>query len=539
MYTGADRAVQRFKEKSSDTAIQLYTLSHPGRIIRWSRSFSAAVFLVILLFVCPSTLRSQEVPAATEPAVPIPAEPVPETVQEKKQERDVNIDSRLAYGMYNTILASFNLAQDHEFFTYQLNSDLRRSNDFGYKNSSYYEGDVGFTGKADLTDSWNLIPEIQVKNESHGMYDNTVYSREEKDRIIVNLRNEYKPGSSRWDFNVGTAHYVHRLNEVATSDVTSSSFYKLYEEIDWEYIWSASNRFGFRHGFSAYNYSRTGAKCDYHIDNEIFVGFKVTEYVKLEGGIICDWDRNLESLGGVFPSGRVNASLVGFRSASLELEYAYDLLGFRPEEFYFEKKYIYPEYNLPPERIHRLQTKAEYNFTFAGEGDTRLRRIRLKGNGILEKNRDFYNYVPETTGNVLGAETLDVFSLGGRGDMLFETLIFKWGLDFDFFYEYRYYSADEKVTYHPSHAGGALLRIAGEKWALEWENRLLGKVYVDPATKDTLDKAVVGMLNIQYRLLESFYLYGRVDNLYNSDFSLRDHYPEPGRIMMGGLRIIF
>ena len=495
-------------------------------------------FSVITVILISCFLHAQELPA-----VEVKDEKAPsvETPQQKDTTHSVNIDTRVAYGNYNTVLAAFSIIQDHDLFTYQLNSDLRRSNDFGYKNSSYYEGEIGFTGKADLTESWKLLPEIQVKNESHGMYSNTFYNREEKDRLIFNLRNEYKPESSRWDFNVGTAHYVHRLNEIGTTDpdVITSSFYKLYEEVDWEYIWSGSNRFGFRHNLSGYNYSRSAnADSDFHMDNEVFANFKVTEYVKVEGGIICDWDRSLESMGGFFPSGRINASLVGLRSASFEVEYAYDLLGFRPEDFYFEKKYIKPTYDLPPERVHSLDIKGEYVMNFTGEGDLRLKKIRIGGAGILEKNRDFYNYYPLPE-NVLSATTLDVTTVGGRAETHFENLIYKQKFDLDFFYEYRYYHAEKKVTYRPANTAGIRLTYSGERWGIEWENRFQDKLYIDPESHRTLHGAIIGYAGIQYRIIDSFYLYGRADNIYNSGYSLRDQYPEPGQIFMAGLRILF
>ncbi len=68
--------------------------------------------------------------------------------------KNVNIDARMLYGQKNNIDASFSIIQNLRNFAYQLNSNLMRSNDFGYKNSSFYESEIGFTGKADLSNTW-------------------------------------------------------------------------------------------------------------------------------------------------------------------------------------------------------------------------------------------------------------------------------------------------------------------------------------------------------------------------------------------------
>ncbi len=49
---------------------------------------------------------------------------------------------------------------------------------------------------------------------------------------------------------------------------------------------------------------------------------------------------------------------------------------------------------------------------------------------------------------------------------------------------------------------------------------------------------LTGSLSLQFRVLDSFFLYGRIDNIYNTRYSTVAGYPEPGRTVIGGLRIV-
>ncbi len=451
---------------------------------------------------------------------------------------NVNIDTKLMYGQYNNIYTAFSITQNNEFFTYQINSNLRRSNDFGYTNSAYYEGEIGFTGKADISDSWKLIPQVQVNNESHGMFDNSVYSREEKDRITFSLKNEYKPASSRWDFNLGTSYYVHRLTPADSVDSDSTKFFKFYEKIEWEYIWSASNKFGMKHEFSHYNYSLESADPDQHLSNELYSSFKLTEYMKLNGGFILDWDRDKEGLSGFFPSGKIDISSVGFKYSTIGISYEYDLAPFRPEDFYFQQKYILPTYDLPPGKVHRGEVKGDLLITLTGDDFFYLKKLKLKGKAVVEKNSDFYNYY-SMPGDVLNADTIPVNSYEFAGNVVFDFMISGNTLSFDFNYTYSYYSSDENVTYRPSHKGGARISYSEKRWGLEWENQLRDEVYIEPNSDKKLDRSVIGNLGFQISVIDAFYLYAKIDNLYGNEYCFRYGYPEPGRTFLGGLRIIF
>jgi hypothetical protein len=172
------------------------------------------------------------------------------------QFRNVNIDAELMYGQYNNIFSAFSIIQSNEQFTYQLNTEFKRSNDFGYTNSSFYDNSVEFTGQTELLKNWTFIPIINIYNESHGMFDNAFFSREEKDKIVLLMKNEYKPSPTRWQFNYGGAQYVHRL---VGDDALKSSFNKFNEEIEWDFVFSASHQLTIRHYSWVYFYNRTSS----------------------------------------------------------------------------------------------------------------------------------------------------------------------------------------------------------------------------------------------------------------------------------------
>lgn len=311
--------------------------------------------LLILIILNAGAIMSMALDEDTKEPVEIDpvatSSPINTSVSSKNSENtdqkyNVNIDAELLYGQYNNIFSAISLIQNNKTFAYQLNSEFKRSNDFGHKNSSFYNNEIGFTGKADLNKTWTFIPEIAVNNESHGMFDNAIFSREEKDKIVVFLKNEYKPTPARWHFNFGGAQYVHRLNG---DDPISFNCYKLNEEIKWEYIWSASNSFALRHYYWQYFYKDVAAKNDSHVANEILLNFKLTEYVKLTGGAIIDWNRD----SGWFPSGKVLLSSTSLKYFSVEGSYSYTLNPFQPEDLYFNQKYIEPRGSLPPLRCTR------------------------------------------------------------------------------------------------------------------------------------------------------------------------------------------
>jgi hypothetical protein len=457
----------------------------------------------------------------------------------RQKSENVNVDARMLYGQYNNISSDFSIIQNLDFFTYQLSSDLKRSNDFEYTNSSFYESDIGFTGRADISETWKLRPEMEVNNESHGMYSNPVFSREEKDKIIVNIKNEYKPTPSRWDFNFGGGQYVHRLVSSVDSSVERSGFNKANEEIGWEYIWSASNRFGFKHNYSHYFYFEDEIDDDRHMSNEIYFSFKIIEYLMIGMGGIVDWDADNEKNEGWFPSGNGSISTSGMKYLSLELSYIYDLVPFNPEDFYFEQKYISPNYELLPGKEHNVNLKGELDFRFESKSNFSVKQVRLKGKGSYIKNDNFYNYF-SLAGNVITAEEIPIEIYRFKGDMITDLRIFNNQLKFIFNYEYNHFKADRNITYNPIDIFGGTLNFRNNGWEVEWDNKYIGEVFINPDVSDTrkLESVIIGSLKLQLKMVKTFYFYARINNLYDKKYSYREGYFEPGITFLSGLRII-
>jgi outer membrane cobalamin receptor len=47
----------------------------------------------------------------------------------------------------------------------------------------------------------------------------------------------------------------------------------------------------------------------------------------------------------------------------------------------------------------------------------------------------------------------------------------------------------------------------------------------------------MGSLELNIKLYRTFYIYSRINNIYNEEYFLRDGYPEPGVQFFAGLRI--
>ncbi|HPI88154.1 MAG TPA: hypothetical protein PK859_02495 [Spirochaetota bacterium] len=449
----------------------------------------------------------------------------------KKKFFNVNIDGTILYGLYNNVLTSFYLAQDFKRFSYQLNAGLVRSNDFGYQNSSYYEGEIGFTGIIDLIETWKLIPQLEVQNESHGMFRNTYFSREETDKVLVSLKNEYKPTPSRWDFNAGGGQYVHRLVSAQSSDVDKSDFYELNAEVGWEYIWSAANKFRLDAAVFYYNYST--APYDVYLSTEFNWGFKLIEYLKIEPGVIYIWNYD----GGHFPSGKINFSSSGIKYTSLELSYVYDLVPFKPEEVYFEKKFIDPDYHLRPGKAHHVNFKSSFDFKFSSEKAFYLKMLKFKTVFDFEDTSSFYNYysLPE---NLLSAQSIHAMFLTLKSDLTFDFALSVTGFKLNFNYTYQKFYARRNITFRPDHTAGMLIGFTSKWVDLDWGNQYQSRRYVDPYNEDQLDWVIWGTFETRVKILETFSLFAKIDNLYDLSFSYREGYPEPGIIFLAGLKIV-
>jgi hypothetical protein len=511
-----------------------------------SHSMGKIVFLVCLLCILfPPTLFSQETgnervqPGGTEQKKQEGKE-APGTADDKKAKkgRNVNVDAMALYGQYNRILWSGSITQSFDPFTYQLNSNFRRSNDFGYKNSRYYENEIGFTGVADATEKWKITPEVEVKNDSHGMFRNPFYTREEKDKVILKLKNEYTPMPTRWSLNLGGIYFIHRLDSSLYPDVLtarpyhSSDFYKGSAEVGWQYIWSAANKLSFNSKFSHYDYS-TRADNDTWVSNEFIWNFNISEFLKVGLGPLYAYNRDR----GHFISGKIDAATLNIKYFSANASYLYELVPFAPEDYYFNQRYAKPDYSLMPGKGHHADCNAGIDISNTGNDPFYVKRVKVKAAGSFVTNDRFYSFfsLPE---QVLEPYRMKVKQARARGEASVGFMIYSAYLELGGKYEYTYSYASSHVTYQPRHTGGGYLRVTVWRFEAEFNNAYRSRIDASPFISTTIGPALTGSLSLQFRVLDSFYLYGRVDNIYNSKRSTVYGYPEQGRTVIGGLRIV-
>lgn len=448
---------------------------------------------------------------------------------EKKKDSSANLDMSIVYGQYNNMQSAVNISQQQEDFVYLLGADFKKSNDYGYnsriyENTGFYENRISFTGNLDVFDTDKLIVDAGANNDSRGMFDNSVYSREEKDWWKLSGKYIFKRNEPFEAYAlIKGADFKHRLQAVDPLDKEKSNLNNITAEGGGEYIWSASNRI--RGNIQAGQYSYYGdAPQDWYLSSEVIDDFNLTRNIGISLGMGYDMNRDSDTL--YYPLPIVGMALRGYKSFSLSLLYRYDIVPFKAEEFYFQQKYILPSYDLPPGKIHHGDMRMEVRLN-----DT----VSLKGSVLAERNSAFYNYRP-AYGNVLNADTLAVTSCASRVDSVFT--FYEKALEITISFEYTYFDASKNITYRPRQNFIGAIEYNSKTWKVEWSNKLLGEMYTDPDTDDTLKGTMIGYFGIQRRVLEGFYGYIKVENLYNNKYSLRAGYPEPGITFLGGLRIL-
>ncbi len=457
-----------------------------------------------------------------------PAEVEDDHKDEKSSSARVNLDMKMVYGQYNSMLSTINLSQEAGDFVYLLNSYFKRSNDFGYgreiyQNSSFYEHNLGFSGNLNPTESWKTVFELELNNDSRGMFDNDVYSREEKEKARLALKNIFKMSRVfEISFALGGAQYVHRLRPTSDGEPENSRLNQVNAALGGEYIWSTTNGIKFKTQYYYYDYQESDIENDRFFSGEIIDDFHMTKNVGVSVGTGLCLNRDDDPL----LSPVVGMSIKDFRHVSIVVQYRYDLQPFRPEIYYLQQKYIFPQYDLPPGRVHRGEMKCEFRINDS---------FHLLAQFGVEKNDHFYNYFP-VAGDVLSAQTIDALVYRSRLDMniaLFDRL-----LEYDLQYEFTRNQADEFITYSPVHSLTSSLRYNGRRWTFEWNNRYIGQVYVDPDSSEQLSAVIVGDAGMQRKMLESFFAYIKIENLYNYKYYLREGYPEQGITFLGGIRIL-
>ena len=105
-------------------------------------------------------------------------------------------------------------------------------------------------------------------------------------------------------------------------------------------------------------------------------------------------------------------------------------------------------------------------------------------------------------------------------------------------YQYNRYFANKQVTHRPEHTLWGIIKYTSPDWEVELKNKFIDNVYINPDSNAEEKRKVIASILFQFRMVETFYLYARINNLYNYSYSYRDGYPEAGITFQGGLRII-
>lgn len=453
-----------------------------------------------------------------------------------------NFDGRMLAGLNGDSMFSLSMTQGLQNFAYQLNSNLSNNNDFGnYNNSSFTSNETDFTGELSPFDNWKIIPEFEIANSSYGMFENHDYSRENKDKIKLSLKNEYKPVPARWDFDINYARYDHGLKETDTSSEDKDTFHSMQAVIGMEYIWSASNKIGIRleNGLNRYPEEY---KDDSYSTNEFYVSFKVTEYTMLTLTPMLCWNKD----GTDYFYFKGNISSINLKYLSLELLHEYYLSSYKPEDVMFSQKYMSSVYDLPPATINHTELKSELETETGTDSDVFLgvKGASLKLTGVYETNNNFYNYYPlSSVENLLSAEAVPVNYFNGKAEFVTTIILFTQMINLGFAYEYYKYLPqkeyeDINITYRPENVYTLNLSYEGKWVEINWANIYRGYVYVDPYEDRKLKSSVLGTLDVHLKLYDTFYLHSRIINLYDREYSYREGYPEPGIQFFIGLRII-
>lgn len=459
-----------------------------------------------------------------------------------KESQNTNIDFELAYGEYNTMFSTISLSQEQDTFAYLLTADSKRSNDFGYNkdlfpNTSYSENKIGLTGDLYISDRNKTTIEATVDNDSRGMASNQVYSREEKEKFSLSAKSVIRQSSSlKWSVQITDAGYVHRLAAREEADNEKSSLNKLKAEATGEIVWSATN--SLRAGIQSvyYNYSEKSDRNDAMVRGEIIDDFRILSSVGVSIGLISAWNRD----GGIlFLKGGskaetleiplnplVGVSYLGSSYFDVSIQYRHDGENFKPENIFFDQRYVCPEFDLPPSVSHIGELKFH-----AGSS----KHFEIKSTSTLKKTDVYYNYVSDSS-EVLGVYALPatVFTNKMEGTANITDTGFFLSVGYDFFYA----NARDHITYKPNHAVSGSIKFESDSWNVEWMNTYNSPMYIDPIAANRLTGSIVGLFGVQLKMVKGLFSYLRIENLYNNKYYLRDGYPEAGITVLGGLRIL-
>lgn len=500
--------------------------------------------LFILLFFCTFDIYSQEEQAKNTDEL-FDYDSLLEEEENDQEEavslESVNLDMQVVYGQYNNLLSTVNYSQEEDDFVYFLRSDYKRSNDYGYQgntfqNSGYFENSLDFSGNFSVDNSFTSIFQAGVENESRGMHDKPDYSREEKEKVQLSSKN-IKKFSSSFEAYLSTngAFYKHRLEERDDAlEEVENSLTRYTVETGGELIWSSSNRIRYKSLFTHYSYTGDAIPYDRYVQGELVDDFKISDFLGFGIGVNGAWNRD----NGLFTWDAYNMPLpvmpilgltiFGNQYYTIYFNYRYDLQPFRPEEYYYAQHFIYPTYDLDPSKVHTLDGRLDLAF-----GD----RLLIKNMITFKESDNYYNYMPSDVSEYL------ITAHGVKAKILTyafdeDISIIRNQLRIIGGYQYQRFFADENITYAPLHSLNMVAKFNGKIINIDWTNELISPVFIDPDSDEKLKEALVGYLDVQFKTIETFYAYLRLENLYNNEYYLRDGYPEAGLTALIGIRIL-
>ncbi len=453
---------------------------------------------------------------------------------------NINFDGRMLAGLNGDSSFSVSMTQGLKDFAYQLNSDMIYNNDFeDYSNSGFFKNETGFTGELTFSDLWKMIPEFEIANSSYSMFDNSVYSEEKKDKILLRIKNEYKPAPARWSFDFNFGRFDHRLKDAGTQNEEEETFYSQNGIISMDYVWSASNKVGFRLEGGSYKYPDEYEKDVYSL-NEFYGSFKITEFIMLTISPSVTWNKD----GSDYLYFKGNISTVGLKYLSLELLHDYKQVPYKPDEYVYSQKFIDLPFDLPPSTINHSEVKAEVEFNPGrdDDGSSLLRTVSFRVRSMLENNDNLYNYY-STSEDIIAAEAVAARFIGSKAEFVTKIHLFGRKIGVELVYEYyKYFLSDEdadiNITYRPEAIFSANFSYAGPVLSIDWNNSFNSEVYTDPYSDSKLDGVILGNLDLNIRVDDTFYLYSRINNIYDREYSLTEGYPEPGVHFFAGIRVM-
>lgn len=470
-------------------------------------------------------------------------QPLDESVKEEQpKSSSINFDGRMLAGLNGDSIFSVSMTQGLRNFAYQLNSSMVYANDFSdYDNTNFSANETGFTGELNIFEDWKIIPEFEIGNSSYGMgvTENQDYTREKKDKIRVRLKNEYKPAPARWDFDINFGRFEHRLTDAQTLAEEKKTFYSTNAIFALEYIWSAANKVGMKHQVSYYEYNEKKYSSDINTCSEFYGSFKITEFAMISIAPVISWDRDGTNI--LYFKG--NVSTIGLKYFSFELLYNYILEPYRPDDYLYSQKYIELNFDLPPSTINHVELSGEFEFRLSGESNSpfSIRSFSIKSRGIFENNNNLYNYTSSSKG-LLFVDPVSASFFNSKTEIVTKVSLYDQILGLQFGYDYfKYYTgsnSDINITYRPANILSFSISFESSRVEIVWKNSFKDDVYTDPIIDKKMKGMIEGEMNFNFRVYDTFFLYSRINNLYDAKYTLREGYPEPGRSFFFGLRVM-